>query len=91
MATKATRSEKIDIRLSPEAKSLLQQAAEARHKTVSEFVLDSAIGAAEDVLKERSVIQLDAEQWEAFIAALDAPPRRHPRLESLLKEPSVFD
>lgn len=91
MATKATRSEKIDIRLSPEAKSLLQQAAEARHKTVSEFVLDSAIGAAEDVLKERSVIQLDAEHWEAFIAALDAPPRRHPRLERLLKEPSVFD
>lgn len=72
MANKSTRSGKLDIRLSPEAKSLLQQA-------------------AEDALKVRSVIQLDAEQWAAFIAALDAPPRRHPRLERLLKVPSVFD
>ena len=91
MASKTTRSEKLDIRVTPDAKSLLQQAAEARHKTVSEFVLDSALGVAEDVLKERNVIQLDADQWQAFVAALDAPPRRHPRLERLLKEPSVFD
>lgn len=91
MSTKTTRSEKLDIRLTPEAKSLLQQAAESRHKSVSEFVLDSAIGAAEDVLKERNVILLDAERWDAFLAALDAPPRRHPRLERLLQEPSVFD
>ena len=91
MSTKTTRSEKLDIRVTPEAKSLLQQAAESRHKSVSEFVLDSAIGAAEDVLKERNVILLDAERWDAFLAALDAPPRRHPRLERLLQEASVFD
>ena len=60
MAAKTTRNEKLDIRLSAEAKALLQQAAESRHKTLSEFVLDSALGAAEDVLKERNVIALDA-------------------------------
>lgn len=42
-------------------------------------------------LADRSIFTLDAEQWEAFIAALAAPPRRHPRLERLFREPSVFD
>lgn len=91
MTTKLTRNEKLDIRLTTDAKALLQQAAEARHKTLSEFVLDSALGVAQDVLSERNSFGLDADQWQAFMAALDAPPRRHTRLARLLNEPSVFD
>ena len=34
---------------------------------------------------------LDAEQWTAFLAALDAPPRHHPRMERLLRESTPFD
>jgi len=34
---------------------------------------------------------LNAAQWDAFIAALDAPPRPLPRLERLLNEPGFFD
>ena len=91
MSTRTTRNEKLNIRLSADAKCLLQEAAEARHKNLSEFVLDSALDAAQGVLKENNIIGLNAEQWTAFMAALDQPPRRHPRMERLLKEPSVFD
>lgn len=91
MSIKATHSEKFDIWLTPEAKSLIEQAAESRKTSISEFIVDSAIGAARDVLKDRNVTLLDADQWSAFLAALDVPPRRHPRLERLLQEPSVFD
>jgi uncharacterized protein (DUF1778 family) len=34
---------------------------------------------------------LNAEQWKAFQAALDAPPTSAPRLARLLGEPSVFE
>jgi uncharacterized protein (DUF1778 family) len=34
---------------------------------------------------------LNAQQWEAFIAALEAPPREIPALEQLMREPSVFE
>lgn len=40
---------------------------------------------------ERTRINLDAAQWAAFMAALDAPPARHPRMERLLREPTIFD
>jgi uncharacterized protein (DUF1778 family) len=85
------RSVKIDIRITPDAKSLLQEAARERHTTISQFVLDTAISAASEVLAERNRISLNAEQWTAFMEALDAPPRRHPRLERLLNEPGILD
>lgn len=88
---RSKRTEKLDLRLSRAAKQTLQAAATAARKSVSEFVLDSALSEAEERLADRRVFTLDRKSWEAFIAALDAPPRRHPRLARLLGEPSVFD
>ena len=86
-----TRSEKLDLRLTPTAKQLLYAAAAAERRSVSEFVLDSALNRAEETLADRRFFGLNAEQWEAFLAALDAPPRPLPCLERLLAEPSVFE
>ncbi len=91
MQTQSNRSEKLDIRITPEAKQVLQEAAKERHTTISQFVLESALDSANAVLAERTRINLNAEQWEAFMAALDAPPRRHERMERLLNEPSILD
>jgi uncharacterized protein (DUF1778 family) len=91
MPTSSRRSDKLDIRISPKAKRLLQAAARARHTTVSQFVIGSALAAANEVLAGRTHIGLDSEQWTAFMTALDAPSRRHERMTRLLQEPSVFD
>jgi uncharacterized protein (DUF1778 family) len=85
------RSEKLDIRIAPSAKRMLQEAARARHTTISQFVMDSAIAAATEVLAERSRIGLGSKDWTAFIAALDAPPRQHARMRRLLTEPTILD
>ena len=69
----------------------MRAAATAERKSVSEFVLDTALSAAEERLADRRIFTLDSKKWDAFVAALDAPPRRHPRLERLFREPSVFD
>jgi len=85
------KSVKIDIRLTPNAKNLLQAAARESHTTISQFVINTALSAASEVLAERNRIGLNAEQWTAFMAALDAPPRRHPRMQRLLNEPTILD
>jgi uncharacterized protein (DUF1778 family) len=85
------RTDRIDLRIHPEAKEALQAAALLRHKSVSEFILESALGAADEVLADRRYFSLNTEQWEAFQAALDAPPRALPRLERLMREPGIFD
>ncbi|MCP3463092.1 DUF1778 domain-containing protein [Bradyrhizobium sp. CCGUVB23] len=91
MVQRTTRTEKLDLRLSRAAKQTLQAAATAERRSVSEFVLDSALSVAEERLADRRIFTLGAKSWDAFIAALDAPPRRHARLERLFREPSVFD
>jgi len=90
-AEHGAKTDRLDIRITPEARRLLQQAARERHTTISQFVLESALHSANTVLAERSRIGLNAEQWAAFMAALDAPPRRHPRMERLLNEPTILD
>jgi uncharacterized protein (DUF1778 family) len=92
MATQRTnRTEKLDLRLSKSAKLTLQAAATAARKSVSEFVLETALREAEERLADRTVFTLDEKHWNDFVAALDAPPRRLSRLERLFREPSVFD
>ena len=91
MALTETRKEKLDLRLTPSAKRTLQFAAFAAHRSVSEFVLESALARAEETLPDRRQFGLNADQWAKFQAALDAPPRAMPRLEKLLREPSVFE
>jgi uncharacterized protein (DUF1778 family) len=93
-ATKTTRSvrtSKLDLRLSPEAKQTLNAAALAARCSVSQFVLTSALERAAETLTERQRFELDAERWQAFMAALDAPPRVVPQLQRLFREPSPFD
>ena len=86
-----TRSEKLDLRLTPSAKLTLQIAASAARRSVSEFVLESALARAEESLPDRQWFGLNAAQWKAFQKALDAEPTPAPRLAKLLREPSVFE
>lgn len=88
---RATRTEKLDLRLTVQAKRALQSAAAASHKTLSDFVLESALARADNVLAERQVFRLDEKRWQAFLVALDAPPQERPRLKRLLNEPSILD
>ena len=85
------RTDRIDLRIHPEAKEALQVAASLRHKSVSEFILESALSTADEILADRRYFSLNTEQWEAFQAALDASPRALPRLARLMREPGIFD
>jgi uncharacterized protein (DUF1778 family) len=86
-----SRTERIDIRTSHKVKKLLQQAAAASNKNVSEFLLEHGLIAAQETLTDRRLFVLDDDHWQAFQAALDSPPQEKPRLSRLLTELSVFE
>jgi uncharacterized protein (DUF1778 family) len=91
MPTPTARTEKLDLRLTAAAKSTLAAAAAADRRSVSEFVLDSALARAEETLALRRHFGLDGTQWTAFIAALDAPARPLPNVDALFRQASVFE
>jgi uncharacterized protein (DUF1778 family) len=89
--SRTMRSKKLELRLTPDAKSTLQTAATASNRSIREFVLDSALTRADEVLVDRQIFGLSPARWKQFIAALDAPPRPLPRLRHILKTPGFFD
>ena len=86
-----SKSERIDVRATLPVKRLLQEAARAAHKNVSEFLLDAGILAANQTLADRRRFELSQEQWDAFEAALDRPVTAKPQLKQLLGEPGLLD
>jgi uncharacterized protein (DUF1778 family) len=84
------KTERIDVRTSGQVKNLLQEAAKARHKNISEFLLDAGIAMAHETLAEQRLFLLTDEQWAEFQAALDRPAKDIPELRKLMTEPGVL-
>jgi uncharacterized protein (DUF1778 family) len=85
------KTERIDVRASQPVKQLLQEAAQACHKNVSEFLLDAGVTAANRALADRRYFDLDDSAWNSFQQALDRPVQKKPHLEQLLQTPGVLD
>jgi len=81
----------LQLRLRPAQKAVLARAAELRRTSLSNFMLEHAYEAAQQVLAEQVDIVMSPAEWQAFRKALDAPPRAIPALKRLLTQASVFD
>jgi uncharacterized protein (DUF1778 family) len=55
---------RIDIRTTAGVKRVLQEAAAAKNKTVTQFMLDVALVEAYQVIAERRLFSFNDEQWE---------------------------
>ncbi|MBI3145170.1 MAG: DUF1778 domain-containing protein [Pseudogulbenkiania sp.] len=86
-----SKTERIDVRASSSVKHLLQEAARVCHKSVTEFLLDAGVAAANHALADRRHFVVDDDKWAAFQQALDRPVQAKPRLKKLLSEPGVLD
>jgi uncharacterized protein (DUF1778 family) len=84
--TSQSKTERINLRASVAAKMLLQEAADACQKSVSEFILDASLTQAQQALADRRVFKLDEKAWKEFQKILDRPVTPKPRLKQLLTE-----
>ena len=85
------RSGTINIRIKPAERQLIDQAAAAQGKSRSDFMLDAARRAAEDVLLDRTLLRVDAKAYDRFVALLDAPAQPNERLRKLLQTPAPWE
>jgi uncharacterized protein (DUF1778 family) len=88
---KESKSERIDLRLTPSSKRIIQEAASAAHTDLSEFVLQSSLTEAAIALSRRTRFVLDSERWDKFVELLDQPVTEIPALRRLLTEPSALE
>ena len=74
----------INIRAKEAQRALIDTAAAILHKSRTDFILDIACQAAENVILDRRMFNLDDEQYAEFINMLDAPVTANPALDTLL-------
>jgi uncharacterized protein (DUF1778 family) len=74
----------INIRARANQRDMIDRAADALGKNRSDFMLEVACREAENVLLDRRYFTLSGEQFEAFTALLDSPPKTNERLRELL-------
>lgn len=81
----------INLRATAEQKALIDRAAGLLGKSRTEFMLDTARQAAENVLLDRSLILLGSADYKKFLARLDAPVAPSRALRKLLATPSPWE
>jgi uncharacterized protein (DUF1778 family) len=75
----------------PLQKDVIARAANLKQTTVTNFMVEHAFEAAQQILADQAHFYLSPKKWDEFCAALDAPPKQLPALRKLLTEPGVFD
>lgn len=85
MQTTTNKESRLNIRCNTHARELLDRAASYAHLSVSEFVLSHALASAEKLVQQQECITLKPDDFQAFLAALDAPAKPNPEMQRALK------
>lgn len=90
-ATTVTRSSRLGLRATPEQEAVLRRAAEVAHKSLTDFILDSACQAAEQTLLDQRLFMVSGSQYEAFLDLLDSPSQENEGLRDLFTQRAPWD
>lgn len=90
MTTNA-RSARLGLRATPEQEAVLRRAAEVAHKSMTDFILDSACQAAEQTLLDQRLFLVSGSQSQALLDMLDRPVRDNPGVKELFSRPAPWD
>jgi uncharacterized protein (DUF1778 family) len=73
--------ERLEARINAETKALCQEAANLEGRTLTDFIISSAVESARRVIREREVIDLSQRDRKTFVASLLNPPLPNRRLQ----------
>jgi uncharacterized protein (DUF1778 family) len=81
-APQSTSMARLEARISPEIKALLQKAADLEGRTLTDFVVSSVQAEAYRVIERYQTLKLSLEDSEAFVQALLNPPKPNNALKT---------
>jgi len=87
----AARSARLGLRATPEQEAVLRRAAEVAHKSLTDFILDSACLAAEQTLLDQRLFVVSGSQCQALMELLDRPAQPNEGLRDLFSRKAPWD
>jgi uncharacterized protein (DUF1778 family) len=86
-----TKRESLNLRIPPDARALIDEAARALGKNRTEFILEATCRAAEETLLDQALLRVDPAAFDAFQARLNAPPAPNERLRRTMQSRPPWD
>jgi len=87
----AARSARLGLRATPEQEAVLRRAAEVAHKSLTDFILDSACLAAEQTLLDQRLFMVSDSQYQALMDLLERPEQANDGLRDLFTREAPWD
>ena len=81
-----SKSERINLRLDAAAKHKIEQAASLEGRTVSGFILSSALTCADEAVRAHETMVLGKRDAEVFLDAILNPPKPNEKLRRAMRE-----
>ncbi len=88
---RTARSGRLGLRATPEQERVLRRAAEVAHKSLTDFILDSACQAAEQTLLDQRLFLVSGGEYQALLDLLDRPAQDNPGLRDLFSRADPWD
>ncbi len=85
-AATQNKNERINLRMKTSVKRLISRAADFEGKTVSHFILTSAMKHAEETVQKHQMMTLNKKNSRAFFDALTAPVELNCKLTAAFEE-----
>ena len=90
-SAKPQKSARLGIRATPEQEAILKRAAEIRHKSLTDFILDSACAEAEQTLLDQRLFVVSGKRYRALLDLLEQPPQDNPGLRRLFGKQAPWE
>jgi uncharacterized protein (DUF1778 family) len=85
LTARRQRDQRLEARVTPDQKELIERAALVQGRTVTDFVISALQDAAKRAIADHAVWKLTQEQQKIFIDALMEPPAPNPKLQAAYK------
>ena len=90
-SSSTARSARLGLRATPEQEAVLRRAADVAHKSLTDFILDSACLAAEQTLLDQRLFMVSGSQYQALMDLLERPEQANEGLTNLFARKAPWD
>lgn len=90
-SSSVARSSRLGLRATPEQEAVLRRAADVAHKSLTDFILDSACLAAEQTLLDQRLFMVSGSQYQALMDLLERPEQPNAGLADLFSRKASWD
>ncbi|MBU2830835.1 MULTISPECIES: DUF1778 domain-containing protein [Acidithiobacillus] len=91
VVSSAHRSARLGLRATPEQEAMLRRAADVAHKSLTDFVLDSACLSAEQTLLDQRLFMVTGRQYQDLLDLLEQPEQVNGGLRDLFSRKAPWD